>query len=79
MKFEVKRETTDVFSVHTTHGRLKFKNVDKTGALALYAEAMGLTADQLIELKPTIKSDRVVRPCLVKLESTNSETSSIKQ
>jgi len=79
MKFEVKTEKTDVMSVHTTYGRLKFKNVDQAGALALYADAMGITPEQLAALNPTVKPEKVVRPCLVKSKSKNSEVSSSKQ
>ncbi len=79
MKFEVKTEEADVVSVHTTYGRLKFKNVDQEKAKELYATAMGMTPERLTELKPTVKLEKVVRPCLVTSESTSSETSLKKQ
>ncbi|QDU06828.1 hypothetical protein V202x_01710 [Gimesia aquarii] len=78
-KQEISTYEVSVISVHTAYGRLKFKTEDEEKGLELYADTMGWSLDKLKNLKPTVKAEKVVRPCLKKSESKNSPTSSTTQ
>ncbi|QDT94746.1 hypothetical protein [Gimesia aquarii] len=78
-KQEISIYEVPVISVHTAYGRLMFKTEDEEKALELYAESMGWSLDKLKILKPTVKAEKVVRPCLKKSESRNYPDSSTKQ
>ena len=50
-KQEIMTQDVPIIAVHTTYGRLKFRDVTEDEALNQYAEAMGWTLEKLNAFK----------------------------
>lgn len=74
-KQEVTTSEVQVILVNTTYGRLKFRVETEKKALELYAQSMSWTLKKLTALKPTVKAEKVIRPCLKKSELKSSPSS----